>query len=213
MKGNEITAAQRLEMQIMRTMSSRSAHSLSRCIRVPASAAAMLFIATCLACGEEAQDPARPEPGNPPTVIFAKSNAESEVKLVTERFGRPYPNKLHWSIDPAVCRNFEPTGFGDQIIRCGDYTALSNKGLYWSHEENQDTSQDMQASVLVFKGEQRAFVARGYQFSGFNYDAARKVLNFQYWTGLMGDEQIIEITMHLGGEAIQIQTRSKSTKD
>ena len=76
----------------------------------------MFFFAACVACGEEVQDPARPEPGNPPTEIFAKSNAESEVKLVTERFGRPVPNKLHWSVDPAVCRKFEPTGFGDQII-------------------------------------------------------------------------------------------------
>lgn len=158
-------------------------------------------------------EPASPEPGNPPTEVFAKSNAESEVKLVTERFGRPQPNKLHWSVDPAVCKKFEPTGFGNEIVRCGDYTLLSNEGLYWSCEEDQDTSKDMQASVMLFQGEQRVFVARGYEFSKFNYDAARKVLNFRYWTGVQGADQIVEITMNLSGEKIQIKTRSKSTKD
>jgi len=176
--------------------------------------AASLLLAPCLFAETIAKPaPARPEPGNPPTEIFAKSNAESEVKLVTERFGRPRPDKLHWSVDPAVCKKFEPTGFGDQIVRCGDYTLLSNEGLYWSCEEDQDTSKDMQASVILFQGEQRVFVARGYQFSKFNYDAARKVLNFRYWTGVQGDDQIVEITMNLSGEKIQIKTRSKSTKD
>jgi hypothetical protein len=180
---------------------------------IPSTAASLFFIAACLACGEEARQPANPEPGNPPTELFAKSNAESEVKLVTERFGRPQPNKLHWSVDPAVCKKFEPTGCGDQIIRCGDYTLLSNVGLYWSGEENQDTSKDMQSSVLLFEGEQRVFVARGYDFSKFNYDAAKKELNFRYWTGVQGHDQIVEISMNLSGEKIQIKTRSKSTKD
>lgn len=173
-----------------------------------------LLIAPCLVA-ETIAKPAQASPAhpNPPTEIFAKSNAESEVKLVTERFGRPSPDKLHWSVDPAVCKKFEPTGFGNEIVRCGDYTLLSNEGLYWSCEEDQDTSKDMQASVILFQGEQRVFVARGYQFSKFNYDAARKVLNFRYWTGVQGHDQIVEITMHLSGEKIQIKTQSKSTKD
>ncbi len=197
----------------MNTTNPKSARSSSRRLSFAANAASLFFIGVGLAFGEEVQNPARPEPGDPPTEISAKSNAESEVKLVTERFGRPRPDKLLWSVDPAVCKRFEPTGFGDQIVRCGDYTLLSNEGLYWSCEEDQDTSKDMQASVILFQGEPRVFVTRGYQFSKFSYDAARKVLNFRYWTGVQGDDQIVEITKILSGEKIQIKTRSKSTKD
>ena len=191
------------------TLDPNSTHTTAR--QAPFFAAALsLLLVPCLTAQTVATPP-QPGSERPPTEIFAKSNAESEVKLVTERFGRS--DKLHWSVDPAVCKKFVPTGFGNQIVRCGDYTLLSNEGLYWSCEEDPDSSKDMQASVLIFKGEQRVFVARGYQFSKFNYDAARKVLTFRYWTGLMGDDQIIEITVDLSGEKIRIKTRSKSTKD
>ena len=92
-------------------------------------------------------------------------------------------------------------------------TVVSSHGLYWSGEENQDDSKDMQASVMIFKGEQRVFVARGYDFVTFNFDAATHALTFKYWTGVQGDKQLVLFTMALSSGVPQVETKFLSTKD
>lgn len=192
----------------MNTTNPNAASTRTHALRVPIlAAAASLLLAPCLF----AQTPATPPQGSAAQPTTSKPDAQAE--WVTEPCGRPSPNVLHWSIDPAVTKAFEPSGVGSQIVRCGDFTVLYNHGLYWSGEENQDVSKDMQASVVIFKGEQRVFVARGYVFNAFNFAAASKVLNFRYWTGVQGHEQITEFTLDLSGDAIQIKTIRRSTKD
>lgn len=143
----------------------------------------------------------------------ASASTEAKAPWVTECFGRPAPNVLHWSVDPEVTKAFSPSGVGDQIIRCGDFTVLSNHGLYWSCEESRDTSKDMQASVMIFKGEQRVFVARGYKFLDFTYDAAANTLGFKYWTGInKGDKEIVLMKISLSSGVPQIDTKFLSTE-
>lgn len=140
------------------------------------------------------------------------SEMDADADWVTERFGRPR-QELNWSVDPRVIKEFMPSGVGDQIVRCGDYTVLSNHGLYFSYEEDPDSSKDMLASVIIFKGDQRVFVARGYKFSDFHFDSARNVLKFDYWTGVMGDQQIVEFTIAFTSSPIRCSNRFFSTKD
>lgn len=128
------------------------------------------------------------------------------------RFGRPSPGKLNWSLKPAVVTAFKPSGVGCRILRCGEYTLLYNHGLYWSDQEKPDDSHDMQASVVLFNGNQRLFVARGYKFSGFKYDVVKKTINLSHWTGVMGDKQIEELTLDVSGDRVRCTTRFFSTK-
>jgi hypothetical protein len=132
---------------------------------------------------------------------------------LSERFSRPLPDHLDWSADSKKAEAFMPSGIGYRILRCGDFTVLHNHGIYHSNEENPDTSHDQRASVIVFRGEQRAFVARGYKFSDFRYDAATASIKFQYWKGVMGSGQIEEVTLSLGRDGIECATHPASTKD
>lgn len=170
-------------------------------------AAASLLLAPCLF----AQKPT-PE-AESAAEKAAASPSDAAAPWVEERFGRPTPDVLHWSVEPAVTKAFEPSGVFDKIMHCGEFTVVSNYGLYWSGEGDPDDSKDMQASVVILKGQQRVFVARGYQFDKFNYDAAKKTLNFKYWTGVQGDGQIVEFTMDFASGTLQPKTRTLSTKD
>ena len=169
-------------------------------------AAALLLLAPCLF----AQTPAASTQSA--VEQSAASRSDAGAPWVKERFGRPTPNVLHWSVEPAVTKAFEPSGVFEQVIQCGEFTALSNYGLYWSGEGDADDSKDMQASVVILKGQQRVFVARGYQFDKFGYDAAKKALNFRYWTGVQGDGQIVEFTLDFASGTLQPKARTLSTK-
>lgn len=165
-------------------------------------AAASLLLAPCLF----AQAPATSAQSG------VEQSTDAGAPWVKERFGRPTPNVLHWSVEPAVTKTFEPSGVFEQVIQCGEFTALSNYGLYWSGEGDTDDSKDMEASVVILKGQQRVFVARGYQFDKFNYDAPKKALNFRYWTGVQGDGQVVEFTLDFASGTIQPKARTLSTK-
>lgn len=143
----------------------------------------------------------------------AAAPSDAAAPWVEEQFGRPTPDVLHWSVEPAVTKAFKPSGVFDETIHCGEFTVVSNYGLYWSGEEDPDDSKDMQASVVILKEQQRVFVARGYEFDKFYYDDAKKTLNFHYWTGVQGDGQIVEFTMDFASGALQPKTRTLSTKD
>lgn len=169
-------------------------------------AAASLLLAPCLF----AQAPTPEAKSAAEKAATAPSDAAAP--WVEERFGRPTPDVLHWSVEPAVTKAFEPSGVFDEIMHCGEFTVVSNYGLYWSGEGDPDDSKDMQASVVILKGQQRVFVARGYQFDKFNYDDAKKTLNFHYWTGVQGDGQIVEFTMDFASGALQPKTRNLSSK-
>ena len=129
-----------------------------------------------------------------------------------ERFGRPHPAKLNLSLDAKVVREFLPSGVGTSVVRCGDYTVLKNHGLYFSNEDDPDTSRDMLASIIVFKGDHRVCVARGYKFAKVIYDPAEKTIQFDHWTGVQGDNEIEEVTLDLGGDRIGCEIQLRSTK-
>jgi len=129
-----------------------------------------------------------------------------------QRFGRPHPAKFKFSLDPEVVKDFMPSGVGVSIVRCGDFTVLKNHGLYFSNEGNPDTSRDMLASIIVFKGNERVFVARGYKFTEIRHDAAKKTIQFDHWTGVQGDKEIEEVILDVGGERLGCKTLSRSTK-
>ena len=93
-------------------------------------------------------------------------------------------------MDSQVIEGFLPSGIGSGVYRFGEYTVLHNHGVYWSAEDDPDTSRDMHASVVIFKNNRPVFVARGYQYSGFRHDRARNTFLFQHWTGAMGEDQI-----------------------
>jgi hypothetical protein len=132
---------------------------------------------------------------------------------VKTRFGRVSPHPGYWTTDPERVGNFQPSGIGCQIYRIGEYTVLHNRGLYWSCEQNRDTSHDMHASVVVFRGKGRVFAARGYEFLTFHVDAGESAFSFQHWSGTMGDDQITCFDFSVTDGKLEVSTRKKSTKD
>jgi hypothetical protein len=115
-----------------------------------------------------------------------------------------------WSMDSETVQKFQPSGVGTQICRSGDYTILYNHGLYWSNEENPDTSQDMHASVIIFKGAKRVFVGRGYKYLEFQANPWENTFSFQHWTGTMGHNQITHYAFTVTDDALQLATRKSN---
>ncbi len=143
---------------------------------------------------------------------FALVREPSPAKWVANRFGRPNPHSVYWSVQPEIVQNFEPSGIGAEIYRMGDYTLLHNTAVYWSHEEHQDVSHDMEASVMVFNGEKRVFVARGYHFDRFQANPKERTFFFRSWTGVMGPEQITEFNIDAAGDVLKVTTETKSSR-
>jgi len=125
--------------------------------------------------------------------LYAETSKQS-TNWLTERFGRLLPHPGFWSAVESDVLAFQPSGVGENVYRFGDYSVLHNHGLYWSSSDEPDTSKDMHASVMVFKGQDRIFVARGYRYFNFESDAGSNTFSFSHWTGLMGDEQMTTYT-------------------
>ena len=138
---------------------------------------------------------------------------DAKMEWTQTRFGRMSPHPGNWTMDVKAVQDFLPSGVGAQIYRVGEYTILHNQGLYWSCEENQDTSHDMHASVIVFKDSKRVFVGRGYKYSDFQSNLKESTFSFQYWTGVMGDNQITCFDFNVVDDKLKLTIKKKSTKE
>jgi hypothetical protein len=141
-------------------------------------------------------------------VLAGEKNTKTE--WAQTRFGRLSSHPGNWSMDSETVQKFQPSGVGTQICRSGDYTILYNHGLYWSNEENPDTSQDMHASVIIFKGAKRVFVGRGYKYLEFQANPWENTFSFQHWTGTMGHNQITHYAFTVTDDALQLATRKSN---
>ena len=138
---------------------------------------------------------------------------DTDSEWARTRFGRVSPHPGNWTMDAETVQEFQPSGVGSQIYRAGEYTILHNHGLYWSDEENQDTSHDMHASVIIFKDNKRVFVGRGYRYDNFQVDLRKSRFSFNHWTGTMGDNQITCFEFHTNEKELKLTTRKRSTKE
>lgn len=146
--------------------------------------------------------------------IFTLAAGElAENAWLSERFGRLSPHPGYWIMDVRAVEQFQPSGVGLQVYTVGEYAILHNHGLYWSNEENRDSSKDMHASVIIFHNGQRVFVARGYNYSKFQTDPIGETFSFQHWTGTMGHEQLTVFQFRIRSEGLSVTTKKKSTKD
>ncbi len=134
------------------------------------------------------------------------------------RFGRISPHPGFWSMNVEVVNAFQPSGVGCGVYRFNDYLILHNHGLYYGSEDPMEY--DMHACVMIFKGNQRVFVARGYRYNDFEAkynpitsDHPGRFV-FKHWTGVMGDEQITVFDLTLDeADMLHVRTYELSTKD
>ncbi len=146
------------------------------------------------------------------TLVFAIQDTDANETWAKMRFGRLTPHPGYWTTDPQLIEEFVPSGIGYQVYQLSDYSVLHNHGLYWSNEEHQDTSYDMHASVIVFKNEQRVFVARGYRYDKFQIDSNTDKFSFEHWTGVMGDNQITIYNFSVESGVLKVTTYTRSTR-
>lgn len=109
----------------------------------------------------------------------------------TRLHGRGYTEGYH-SVDPRICAEFIPSGALETEIQHKGLLVRFYHGLYFSDEENPDTSKDQLASVIIYQDGNRVFVARGYRFGelGIKSLGFKSKLAFTHWSGVMGDKQI-----------------------
>ncbi len=134
------------------------------------------------------------------------------------RFGRIAPHPGFWSMNAETVNAFQPSGVGCGVYRFNDYLILHNHGLYYDSPDSAEF--DMHACVMIFKGNQRVFVARGYQYDDFEAkynpitaDQPGRFV-FIHWTGVMGDRQITVFELTLDeADMLSVRTYELSTKD
>lgn len=133
---------------------------------------------------------------------------------VTTRYGRVLPQGFY-SVEEKDCLRFVPSGKLDSTVQHGSLTIRIYHGLYYSSQENPDTSKDQQASVEVLNGDRRIFVARGYMFSEIGLDSKGYAtdIRFTHWTGVMGDEQVTVFSLRYRDAKVDLSGIKKySTK-
>ena len=85
-------------------------------------------------------------------------------------------------------KQFVPSGRDPKKKTIGDYQITIYYPIFYSNEENPDTSKDKPASVTVsYKGEIQ-FVGKGYQFSLIEKPKTKyePLFIIRYWSGVMG---------------------------
>ena len=118
--------------------------------------------------------------------------AKIEHNWLSSKTGRT--KTLFATKDPEKLKQFVASGLfqGEKIF--GDWKIILHSAVYFSNEENPDTSKDQPASAIVYsltetKNWKPHFAGKGYQFSLI---LAEKVKNpnrlfiLRYWTGTMG---------------------------
>ena len=91
-----------------------------------------------------------------------------------------------------ILNSFIPSGDSETSTRIKDWEILIRHGVYYSNEENPDTSKDKPASVIVYHLEndnkQPHFAGKGYKFFLIKEpDTKQKPLFIvRYWSGAMG---------------------------
>ena len=101
-------------------------------------------------------------------------------------------NILFATKDPEKLKQFVPSGLfqGEQII--GNWKVILHSPVYFSNEENPDTSKDQPASAIVYsltktKNWIPRFAGKGYKFSLIQTQEINNILFIlRYWTGTMG---------------------------
>jgi len=145
-------------------------------------------------------------------VVTTEAQEKSlEDSWLERRFGRT-GGEGHFSTDPHLLPRFVPSGVGWRIYQAGDVVILHNKALYWSHEENPDTSKDMLGSVLAYRGEELLFAARGYKFDDFVTDPDNSHIQFHVWSGVMGPQQIKQFQLDCSGKRLKCSVKLLGTR-
>ena len=128
---------------------------------------------------------------------------------VTAKGGRTV--YLFGTMDKEKIKKFVPTGLGPEEKTFGKWKIVQYSPVFYSNEENPDTSKDKSSSVLVYKEGELYFVAKGYNFF-IEESPGDSDLDFilRYYPGVMGCSLIdIEFT-----EKAKVPfVRYRSTKD
>lgn len=113
------------------------------------------------------------------------------------------------SADPEQMKRFTPSGEKPKIHKTGDWTIKIYPPVYYSNEENPDTSKDRPASVIVSYKGQSQFVGRGYMFEFIKSPKTKNKPLFlvRYWSGVMGC-QLIDISFKFPEKKPIVEYRS-----
>lgn len=92
------------------------------------------------------------------------------------------------SFEKEDIKKFVPSGRNSERTIIEDYHITIYQAVYYSNEENPDTSKDRPASVIVSYKKEIQFVGKGYQFSLIKNLKTEYKPSFiiRYWSGVMG---------------------------
>lgn len=111
-------------------------------------------------------------------------------------------------------KQFVPSGRDPESQTIGDYHITIYYPVYYSNEENPDTSKDKPASAIVsYKGEIQ-FVGKGYKFSLIEKPQTKYKPLFivRYWSGVMGCS-FTDISFHPEKEPLLEQRSTRTVTD
>ena len=111
-------------------------------------------------------------------------------------------------------KQFVPSGRDPKNKTIGDYQITIYYPVYYSNEENPDTSKDKPASVTVsYKGEIQ-FVGKGYQFSLIEKPKTEyePLFIIRYWSGVMGCS-LTDISFNPQKKPLREQRSTRSMTD
>lgn len=97
--------------------------------------------------------------------------------------------KYLWgTTDPENLNQFVPSGRKAVEKTLGQWKILLRPPIFYSNQEDPDTSKDRPASAIVYYKEQAHFAGKGYKFSIMENPKTEKAPLFilRYWTGVMG---------------------------
>ena len=151
-------------------------------------------------------------------IFLGCSSASHSSELLSENTWLSAENgrsrSLFSSFKKEEIKQFVPSGRDPKVKTIGDYQITIYYPVYYSDQENPDTSKDKPASVIVsYKGEIQ-FVGKGYKFSLIEKPKTEyePLFIIRYWSGTMGCS-FTDISFNPQKEPLMERRSSRSVTD
>ena len=155
------------------------------------------------------------KPTSEDTEYFYPTDLDRFNWLTTQNGRTPY---VFGTTKPEKIQRFKPSGRSPEEKRIGQWRILLRHPVYYSNEENPNTSEDLPASVMVYKTfnkqEHLIFVGKGRTFSVIEHPAIEQAPPFilRHWSGVMGCAFTdLEFHQHSKGYQLSVQHRDTSS--
>ena len=172
----------------------------------------ILFLCTLFHCTSFQKNNSR-KPTSEDTEYSYPTDLDSFNWLTTQNGRTPY---LFGTTTANKLQLFQPSGRSLETKRIGQWKILLRHPVYYSNEENHNTSKDKPASVMVYKmlkkKERLIFAGKGNTFSVIEHPDIEPAPLFilRHWSGVMGCA-FTDLEFHQHSKEYQLSVQYRDT--